>query len=394
MEKIIRKILPQVQETLQRGKSVLLLGPRQVGKTTLLEDLALDLYLSLARPALRQQYERDIDSFTQEMEALRGTMTRQPVIAVDEIQKVPELLDAVQDLIDRKIAQFVLTGSSARKLKMQHQLNWLPGRIVYFHLDPLNSQELPPSYQDLEQILAYGCLPGIVTEVAAEFRERDLASYVVVYLEEEVRQEALVRKVGDFAKFLTLAAAESGQVANFNNISQDIDVAQTTVAAYYQILVDCLVMYRIEPWLQPAATRRRLAKAAKYLFFDLGVRRLAAYEGPKANAMVMGQWFEQFIGLELLHLVHQHEQRLRLNFWRDLEGREIDWVLSCQDKIIPIEVKWTERPSLSDARHLKTFLADYQLNRGYIVCRCARMRQLDEQIIALPWQDLMKVLPA
>ena len=393
MEKIIRTILPALQATLERGKSILLLGPRQVGKTTLLKDLTIDLNLSLARPALRQQYEQNIESFSQEIESLSASLAHIPIVAVDEVQKVPELIDAVQDLIDRKIAQFVLTGSSARKLKQQHQLNWLPGRVIYFHLDPLSIQELPKSYQNLEDILTYGCLPSIVTESDSAFRERDLESYVVTYLEEEVRQEALVRKLGDFAKFLQLAAAESGQIANFNNISKDIGVAQTTIAAYYQILEDCLIMRRIEPFLKEGSTRRRLAKSTKYLFFDLGVRRVAAYEGIKANSTVMGQWFEQFIGLELLHLANNQEKRITLNFWRDLEGREVDWVLSYQDKIIPIEIKWTQEPSLKDARHLKTFLQDYDLKHGYIICRCSKPRKLDDQITALPWQDLLQVLP-
>ena len=143
---------------------------------------------------------------------------KKPLVAVDEIQKVPELLDTTQDLIDRKIAQFILTGSSARKLKEQHQLNWLPGRVVYFHLDPLILNELPKSYQKIEEILIYGTLPGIAMNGNNESREQDLESYVITYLEEEVRQEAIVRKLGDFAKFLQMAATESGQLANFNNI--------------------------------------------------------------------------------------------------------------------------------------------------------------------------------
>src|SRR3990170_8704740 len=133
MEKINRTIVPAIKSALKRGKSVLLLGPRQVGKTTLLAELSVDLVISLARPSIRQQYEQNIESFSQEIEALAGKLNKKPLIAVDEIQKVPELMDATQDLIDRRIAQFILTGSSARKLKKQQQLNWLPGRVVYFH---------------------------------------------------------------------------------------------------------------------------------------------------------------------------------------------------------------------------------------------------------------------
>jgi len=392
MQKINRTIQSQIEKALKRGKSILLLGPRQTGKTTLLTRLPIDLTLSLARPAIRQQYERDIESFSQEIEALRDKLNKRPLVAIDEVQKIPEIIDATQDLIDRQIAQFILTGSSARKLKKQQQLNWLPGRIIYFHLDPLTTDELPKKYLNLENILVYGTLPGIVVDDDNEAREQDLQSYVITYLEEEIRQEALVRHLGDFARFLQLAAAESGELANFNNIASDIGIAQTTIASYYQILEDCLTAERIEPFLKSSSTRRRLVKSCKYLFFDLGVRRVAAYEGSQLSKKIMGQLFEQFIGLELLHLTRNHTDRITLNFWRDLEGREVDWILTYSNNILPIEVKWTDKPSLKDARHLKTFLNDYHLKTGYIVCRCNKPRKLDEQITALPWHEIKTLL--
>lgn len=392
MENINRTARAQIESTLTRGKSILLLGPRQTGKTTLLTTLPVDLNISLARPALRQQYERNIESFSQEIEALQNKLGKKPLVAVDEIQKVPELMDATQDLIDRKIAQFILTGSSARKLKTQHQANWLPGRVVYFHLDPLTIEELPKKYLDLDDLLIYGSLPSIVLDSDTEAKEQDLNSYVVTYLEEEIRQEALVRRLGDFARFLKLAAAESGQLTNFSNIASDIGIAQTTIASYYQILEDCLTAERIEPFLKNSSARRRLVKSCKYLFFDLGVRRVAAQEGTKLPEKIMGQLFEQFIGLELLHLSRNDSRRITLNFWRDQEGREVDWILSYDDTIIPIEVKWTTKPTLNDARHLKTFLQDYNLDRGYIICRCNKERKIDEQITALPWKNLKDLL--
>ncbi len=392
MEKLSRSLKSAITTALQRNKSILLLGSRQVGKTTLLMELSIDRTITLARPAIRQQYEQNIETYSQEIESFAEKIGKKPLIAVDEIQKVPELMDATQDLIDRNIAQFILTGSSARKLKKQHQLNWLPGRVVYFHLDPLTLQELPKSHQQLEKILLYGTLPGIVMDSDNEAREQDLESYVITYLEEEIRQEALVRKLGDFAKFLQLAAVESGQLANFNNISKDIGVAQTTIASYYQILEDCLIAERIEPFTKTSSARRRLVKTCKYLFFDLGIRRLAAKEGDRLPDKLMGQLFEQFIGLELLHIARSHAKRITLNFWRDLEGREIDWIISYKEKILPIEVKWTDKPTIKDARHLKTFLSDYHLKTGYIVCRCHQSQKLDEQITAIPWQDVQDLI--
>lgn len=392
MHKINRSIKPAIVAALKRGKSILLLGPRQTGKTTLLSELPIDLTITLARPIIRQQYEQNIESFSQEIEALSEKLQKQPLVAIDEVQKVPPLMDATQNLIDRKIAQFILTGSSARKLKQHHQINWLPGRVVYFRLDPLSLNELPKQYQRSEEILLYGSLPGIVTADNDEDREQDLESYVITYLEEEIRQEALVRKLGDFAKFLHLAASESGQLTNFNNISKDIGIAQTTVAAYYQILEDCLIAERIEPFTKKSSTRKQLVKTCKYIFFDLGVRRLAAKEGNKLPIKIMGQLFEQFIGLELLYLARSLAKRITLNFWRDLSGREVDWILTYKNNIVPIEVKWTDTPTIADARHLKTFINDYNLSNGYIVCRCNKARKLDKQITAIPWQEIIELL--
>ena len=391
MKKISRSILAPIEAVLARGKSVLLLGPRQVGKTTLLAELAPTLTLSLARPALRQQYERDIEAFSQEIEALAQKSAKPPLVAVDEIQKIPDLMDAVQDLIDRNIAQFVLTGSSARKLRTHHQINWLPGRVIYFHMDPLSMTEMPHDHLDVTELLIYGSLPGIVVEKNNAMKEQDLRSYVITYLEEEIRQEALVRKIGDFARFVELAAAESGQISNFNRLSQDIGVAQTTIAAYYQILEDCLIAERIDPILMSHKIRRRLVKSPKYLLFDLGIRRIAAREGVNLPEEIMGKLFEQWIGLEILRWIRIHDSRARLNYWRDLEGREVDWVIQMANQLLPIEVKWTKRPTLKDARYLKLFLNDYEIQRGYIICRCDKVRQLDEQIIALPWQQLADV---
>ena len=393
MERISRQSFGRIEATLARGKSVLLLGPRQVGKTTLVEQLPTDMSITLASPAIRQQYERDIGSFTAAIEALVKRLGASPLVAVDEIQKVPDLMDAVQDLIDRKVAQFVLTGSSARKLRRHHQRNWLPGRVIVFHLDPLSMCEYDPNDQDLETLLLYGALPEVFQEKDLAFKLESLESYVVTYLEEEIRQEAIVRKIGDFARFLELAAAESGHVMNANKLSQDIGVAQTTISSYYQVLEDCLVAERIDSLFAENPGRRRLTKAPKYLLFDLGVRRMAAKEGVHLPAEYMGHLFEQFVGLNLLYETRARLPRMTLYFWRDHDGREVDWVIKVNGQYIPIEVKWTSTPKFKDLRHLTTFMADYKAKQGYVICRCAQPLQLSENIIALPWQQLLNCIP-
>ena len=275
---IARLLHPVLARHLARGKSILLLGPRQTGKTTMVAELEADVALSLASPAVRQRYERDPSTLAREVEALPTVANgrRRPLVAIDEVQKVPSLMDVGQDLIDRGRAQFVFTGSSARKLRRGRDINLLPGRVVALRLDPLTVEELPP--RTLDEALLDGALPGIRTTRKAEDREADLRSYVEAYLEEEVRQEALVRNIGAFGRFLELAASEAGRVANYSRISQDVGVSSVTVQAYYEILCDCLVAERVEPIIR-SASRKKLTKSNRYLMFDVGVSRVAAREG-------------------------------------------------------------------------------------------------------------------
>ena len=205
MEYIPRLLEQQFQRALDRQKSVLLFGARQTGKTTLISRVKADLTVNLVRPEIRQRYEKSPDLLAVEVETLpSATAGKRPLIVIDEIQKVPVILDVVQDLIDRGRATFILTGSSARKLRRGTAVNLLPGRVVTCRLDPFNVQEVPA--QDLNERLLYGSLPGILAVPNLTDRETDLESYVTTYLEEEVRAEALVRQVGDFARFLELAA--------------------------------------------------------------------------------------------------------------------------------------------------------------------------------------------
>lgn len=376
-----------VRRALARGKSVLLLGPRQTGKTTMLDRIRRDLYLSLVRPDVRQRYERDPGLLIGEVEALKaGRHKALPVVFIDEVQKVPRLLDVIQDLVDRRQASFILTGSSARKLKRGVSTNLLPGRVVALRLDPFVLAEADAD--NLESRLLYGALPGIIACTNAADRETDLASYVTTYLEEEVRAEAIVRNLGAFARFLELAAAESGKIVNAYKLSQEIGVAHTTISGYYDILRDCLIAERIDPLIK-SNTRKKLTRSPRYLFFDLGVRRLAAREGSRPARETWGQWFEQFVGLELLRCARAQQRRAQLHFWRDPDGPEVDWVLEEDGHYLPVEVKWTDAPSPSDCRHLETFMKEYpQSADGIVVCRCPRKMRLTDRVTAIPWQEV------
>lgn len=390
MQYIHRRIEGTIEHALKRGKSVLFLGPRQTGKTTLIENIFKpDIRYSFAKLSTRQRYEKNPELLEKELEEHIQQTKQQPLVFIDEVQKIPRVMDIAQNLIDGKKAQFILTGSSARKLKHGSELNLLPGRVVVITLFPLLVEELPPSKFSLEEILLYGTLPGIIGEPNPGDREIDLYSYVSTYLEEEIRAEAIVRNVGSFGRFLEIAAGEAGKQVNFTRLSQNVGVVDTTIASYYQILEDCLVVSRIDP-ITKTQTKRRLIKSPKYLFFDLGVRRVCAGEGTRLPQRVLGDLFEHFIGNQLVYL-SQCKPQCRVKYWRDAAGPEVDFVLELAHSAIPIEVKWSDKPTVSDARHLIKFLWEYKAEQAYIVCRTPHRYTLIDRVTVIPWTEVNSI---
>lgn len=391
MEYIKRKIATQLIANLQRGKSILLLGARQTGKTTMItQEIVPDLVYSFIDPEVRLRYEKDTTLLAKELK-IAVQQKKNPVIFIDEIQRVPNVTDVAQLLIDQKQAQFILTGSSAHKLKHGTSINLLPGRVVALIMDPFHFDELPHDYRNLNEILLYGTLPFIVLEKDNNSRESDLRSYVTTYLEEEIRSEALVRNVGSFSRFLELAASESGNIVNFTKLSQKVGVATSTIIDYYQILEDCMITLRIDP-ITYSPSHRRLIKSPKYLFFDLGVRRACTNEGIQLPEKYLSHLFEQYVGIELIHQT-RNLPSTQLKYWRDSNNVEIDYVLNSSGKYIPIEVKWTDSPSLGDARHIQKFLSEHDnTDKGYIICQTPNPVAITDKITALPWRNLRDVL--
>ena len=386
-----RDIQTKIEQTLSHGKSVLIFGARQTGKTTLSKQFNLDLSISLLRPALRNKYAHNPDQLIKELETLKSSLTRKPLVLIDEIQKAPSLLDVVQYLIDEDIAQFILTGSSARKLRKSSELNLLPGRVVVYHMDPLTIQECPKEWITFDTLLFDGSLPGIVNASSPQDRYETLESYALIYLEEEIRAEALVKNVDAFVHFLELAARESGQITNYSKLSQQIGISHLTVKTYYQILVDSLVAFRIHPFTV-SSCRPRLTKASKIIFFDLGVRRLCAKEGKHQPLEMQGRLLEQWIGLELFRYKHIKKDMMNILFWRDNSGVEVDYVIEKENLLIPIEVKLTPSPKPNDMRHLKTFLNEYPTAKhGFILCDCDMPMAMSDNITALPWRHVLDV---
>ncbi len=382
-----RLLISELQRHLGRGKSILLLGPRQTGKTTLVKSLDFDEYITFSDTGVLVRYEKNPGVLIAEIRALQQLKQRRPLVILDEVQKLPSLMDDVQVLIDEGAGQFVLTGSSVRKLH-----NLLPGRVVKLQMDPLVYSEFEDANITLEAMLNYGTLPGILNVDNPLDQDIDLKSYVDIYLEEEVRKESMVRNLGHFARFLNLAASESGTLVSFRNLSQDIGIGHTTVAAYYRILEDCLVVQRFDP-LVDRSSRRRLIKSPKYVFFDLGVRRVCAEEGAGTNSRFFGPLFEQWVGLELRRLMQLNSQNGQVKFWRDTGGPEVDWVIEASSRYCPVEVKWTATPTPSDVRHLKAFMNEYsdRVSQGYVVCRTPKPMMLSDNITAIPWQNLGQI---
>ncbi len=395
MEYTKRLLESELTHHLNRNKSILLLGPRQTGKTTLLNQFHADFTLSFLSPKTRQRYEKNPDLLSGEIKQLKQekatTKKQNFLVVLDEIQKVPALLDIVQELIDKEIAQFILCGSSARKLKRNSNINLLPGRVVSLHLDPFTHAEYPAG--DLLEKIIFGSLPGICKTRLKSDKEIDLQSYVETYLEEEIRQEALVRSVGNFSRFLEFACIESGKIQNFRKLSQEIGISHTTISSYYEILEDCLIAERIDPYTT-STTRKKLTKSSRYLIFDLGVRRVCSHEGSKLNTPRYGEIFEQYVGLELLRYTRVFSKSIQLQFWRDPGGPEIDWILNHNNKLTPIEVKWSESPTLSDVKHLMTFLKEYpdSTQEAFIICRTPRPYKITSNITAFPWERIKEVV--
>lgn len=398
---IERNLKNQLKETIGYNHSLFLFGPRQTGKTTLLDVISRDyrniMDYSFLNVSRRQRIEKHPDTFRQEIE-----MAKPELIIIDEVQKVPKILDEVQFLIDKYKFVFFITGSSARKLKRQ-DVNLLGGRAITFRLDPFDLTErfsFTQRFDELEtlkKILTYGDLPEIallMEENKTRLIENLLRSYVETFLEEEIRQESLIRDIGVFSNFLEIAAEMSGKIMSFRELSQDIGVAHSTISSFYSILHDCLIIEKI-PSLVPLSSRRRLAKSSKYLFFDIGVRNAAAeiHTGPGVGSVEWGNRFEQWIGLLLTRYFRSRNLKSKLYYWRDLNGPEVDWVVEWNNRWIPIEVKFGGNPQSKHIRHLRTFLQEYgkKASTGYLIFPGEKPRKMEENIIALPWFRLYDI---
>lgn len=364
---------------LLKKKSFFLFGPRATGKTWLIrQQLApqtsiLDL--------LRGETFLRLSQNPSDLEALVGTVTEGTVIVIDEVQKVPALLDEVHRLIEEKKFRFLLTGSSARKLK-RGQANLLAGRAWTAHLFPLCFSEIPDF--DLDRYLRYGGLPSVYS---SENPEEELEAYVQTYLKEEILAEGLIRKIPPFSRFLKSAALSSGQMMNFAHIGSDAQIAPSTVREYFSILEDTLVGFLLEPWI--FSKKRKASQTAKFYFFDTGVTHtIAGTKTIDRNSNLYGISFEQFIGMELRAWLSYGRVKESLSFWRSLQGHEVDFLVGDHTAI---EVKSASRVTSSDLKGLKVLQEEGVFKNFFLVSQ-DRIQAKRDGVVMLHWKDFLERL--
>ena len=375
------KHFKRMQTLKGRGEeSCFLWGPRQTGKTTLLLELLPEsprYNLLLASEARRLSTYPSL----MRQELLATPPGSSPVI-IDEVQKVPELLDEAQALIVENQMQFILCGSSARKLKRQGA-NLLGGRAIRFELFPLVYPEIHDF--DLLRALNHGLLPRhYITE-----RPKDLLeAYVGEYLKEEIVAEALVRNVPAFSRFLEVAAFSDGEVVNYSNIAAECGVSNPTIKEYFQILVDTLLA-RFVPSFRKKP-KRRIIESPKFYYFDVGLPNfLLKREKILPRTELFGKAFEHFIFQELIAHSHYSGKKYPIAYWRTTSQLEVDFILG--DHEIALEVKSADKLDGNHFKGLHAFAEEYKSKHSILVSMEEKPRKVDNFLI-LPWRIFLERL--
>lgn len=366
--------------------SLFLFGPRGTGKSTLLKkrfDQGKCLWLDLLDSSLEDQFFRNPSDLYAIVKALSTEVTH---IIIDEIQKVPKLLDEVHRLIEETDKIFILTGSSARKLK-HGGANLLAGRAFVYHLYSLSCFELKDKF-NLDNALHWGTLPKVFSfEEDIEKREF-LRSYADTYLKEEIWNEHLIRKLQPFRRFLEVAAQCNGKIINYSNIARDVGVDDKTIKEYFSILEDTMVGFFLEPFHH--SFRKRLVEKPKFYFFDLGVvrslsRRLSIPLIPKTSAY--GDAFEHFILLEFVRLSSYFQPDYRFSFIRTAGDVEVDLVIERPGKpLLCIEIKSSD---VIDERNISAFskiTKDIEDCEAIVLSQDRFKKQFDH-VTSYPWKQ-------
>lgn len=370
---ILRRTL-DLKALLQR-KSHFLLGPRQTGKTTLIRHalpgvpvydlLDSSVYLALSRDPGRLGEE-----------IAEGTS----VVVIDEIQRLPELLNEIQRLIESRGMRFLLTGSSARKLR-RGGVNLLGGRARTKHFHPLTYAELGDHF-DLERAVSRGTIPSIYF---SDDPEADLEAYTGTYLQQEVVAEGATRNVPAFSRFLRVAGLCNGTIVNFTKIGNDAQVPRTTVYEYFEILKDTLLLFELPAWRQ--SLRRKPIASAKYYFFDVGVASALQGRLVRAGTPEFGPALETYLMHEL-RAYCDYRSGDKLSYWRSTSGFEVDFILGDHTAI---EVKAARNISGADLRSLRALAEERKLKRYVCVSLESRARTV-EGVTIMPHRAFLEAL--
>ncbi len=371
-------------------KNVLLLGPRQVGKSTLCRSMAPLRIVDLADEQVFLSHAKDAGLLRRELAAAQGM----GLIVIDEVQRLPSMLNTVQSLVDDPCNpfRFILTGSSARKLK-RGGANLLPGRIILEYMDPLTHAEVKDSF-DLPRALQTGMLPGIY--LGGDEAISVLDTYVEVYLREEIRTEALVRNMGHYARFLDMAAVLSGQWLNYSKISSETEIPKETIRRYTAVLEDTLLIFRLPPFAPRRKITRRVAQRDKFLFFDIGVRNalLGIHRRPLTPDR-KGPAFEQWLILQIIYLNRALRKGWDFSSYRTNAGAEVDLVVEREQDILGLEIKSGRNVSRTDGRgliSLEQIIGCYKPLKKWIAYAGDRRQLFDNGVQALPYLEALEEL--
>ena len=368
------------------NRSFFLFGARGTGKSTFLrERFAREkvLWIDLLLPEVEDRYASRPHSLAEQIAARPDPAGW---VVIDEVQKVPKLLDVVHSQVESTGARFALTGSSARKLK-RGAVNLLAGRAFVYHLFPFTTAELGASF-DLEAALVFGTLPGLLELQNPEEKADFLRAYALTYLKEEVWGEHLVRNLDPFRAFVEIAAQCNGELINYSRIARDVGVDTKTVQSYFQILEDTLVSYTLEPFHR--SVRKRQSQAPRFYLFDTGVcRALSRTLNIPLNpgTYAFGRAFEHFVVTEALRRNDYLKKDFRFSHLRTKDGAEVDLVIERPGQPTAlVEIKSSIQVDPTDVRHLRAFCQD--IPNSVAICLSREpVPRLVNDVRIVPWEQ-------
>lgn len=365
-----------------KDKSFFLFGPRGTGKTTWVKSkFTKSVYLDL----LEAEIFNDLLANPQRLENFIPKNFRDWVI-IDEVQRIPELLNEIHRLIEKNKYKFILTGSSARKIR-RRGVNLLGGRALSYHLYPLTAVELGADF-NIDHSLLHGNLPCAYTE---KDPKSYLESYVKTYLEEEIQQEGLTRNLGAFSRFLEAASFSQGAPLNISSVARDCSVERKVVESYFSILEDLLIAYRIPVFTKKA--KRRMVNHPKFYFFDTGLYRTLRPAGPLDMPEEIGGHAVETLFLQELTALNSYlGLGYKIFYWMTSNNAEVDFVLYGNKGILAFEIKRTAKVNGSMFKGLRAFRKDYPQSKAYFIYGGERfLREGDIEII--PIKEALRKLP-